>query len=73
MIRLPPGEPSVATRSPFSWKTSVGVIELRGQALPLQPLGAAERGTLEAGGLIPYLKARLGRTAATPPTKGTPA
>jgi len=45
----------------------------RGQALPLQPLGVAERGTLEAGGLIPYLKARLGRTAATPPSKGTPA
>lgn len=28
--------------------------------LPLQPLSAAERGTLEAGGLLPYLKARIG-------------
>jgi hypothetical protein len=30
----------------------------------LQPLNAAERQTLEAGGLIPYLKQRLGRTGA---------
>jgi 3-isopropylmalate/(R)-2-methylmalate dehydratase small subunit len=34
----------------------------RGLSLPLQPLGAAERETLEAGGLIPYLKRRIGRT-----------
>ncbi|WP_418315151.1 3-isopropylmalate dehydratase [Piscinibacter sakaiensis] len=31
-------------------------------ALPLQPLSASERGTLEAGGLIPYLKTRLAQT-----------
>ena len=30
-----------------------------GRSLPLQPLSAAERGTLEAGGLIPYLKSRI--------------
>jgi 3-isopropylmalate/(R)-2-methylmalate dehydratase small subunit len=30
-----------------------------GQALPLHPLSAAERGMLEAGGLIPYLKTRM--------------
>ena len=29
------------------------------QALTLQPLSAAEAGTLEAGGLVPYLKARM--------------
>lgn len=38
------------------------VTNLRnGQSLPLQPLSAAERGTLEAGGLIPYLKTRLAK------------
>ena len=37
-----------------------------GRSLPVQPLNAAERQTLEAGGLIPYLKQRLGRgTGAT--------
>jgi 3-isopropylmalate/(R)-2-methylmalate dehydratase small subunit len=36
----------------------------RGTRLPLQPLNAAERQTLEAGGLIAYLKQRLGRTGA---------
>lgn len=35
----------------------------KGQALPLQPLSASERQTLQAGGLIPYLKQRLGATA----------
>jgi 3-isopropylmalate/(R)-2-methylmalate dehydratase small subunit len=34
-----------------------------GQSLSLQPLSTAERGTLEAGGLIPYLKRRLGTPA----------
>jgi hypothetical protein len=29
----------------------------------LQPLNAAEQHTLEAGGLIPYLKQRLARRA----------
>lgn len=36
---------------------------LSGHALPLQPLSSAERGTLEAGGLVPYLKNRLAREA----------
>jgi len=36
-----------------------------GTALPIQPLSAAERGTLEAGGLIPYLQRRLGTPAKT--------
>ena len=39
----------------------------RGSSLPLQPLNAAERQTLEAGGLIPYLKQRLARSAGTSP------
>lgn len=30
-----------------------------GRSLPLQRLSSAERGTLEAGGLIPYLKTRI--------------
>ena len=37
-----------------------------GQALPLLPLSAAEAGTLEAGGLIPYLKARITRAKGQP-------
>lgn len=39
----------------------------RGLGLPLLPLGRAEQQTLEAGGLIPYLKKRLARSAGTPP------
>ncbi len=35
----------------------------RAISLPLQPLGAAERQTLAAGGLIPYLKQRMARSA----------
>jgi 3-isopropylmalate/(R)-2-methylmalate dehydratase small subunit len=47
------------------WAASL-VTNLRsGVSLPLQPLSSAERGTLEAGGLIPYLQRRLG-TPATP-------
>ena len=34
-----------------------------GQQLAMQPLSAAELGTLEAGGLIPYLKRRLATPA----------
>lgn len=36
-----------------------------GQRLAMQPLSATELGTLEAGGLIPYLKRRLGTPAQT--------
>ncbi|MBL8380358.1 MAG: 3-isopropylmalate dehydratase [Burkholderiales bacterium] len=35
----------------------------RGDGLPITPLNPAERQTLEAGGLIPYLKERLARRA----------
>ena len=38
-----------------------------GASLPIVPLNAAERLTLEAGGLIPYLKQRLGRGAGVAP------
>ena len=38
----------------------------RGGSLPVQPLATAERQTLEAGGLVPYLKQRLaGRAGAS--------
>lgn len=37
-----------------------------GRQLPFEPLSSVERGTLEAGGFIPYLKARLARQAAAP-------
>ncbi len=43
------------------WAAACVRLPERGVALPLQPLGAAERQTLEAGGLIPYLQRRLGR------------
>lgn len=44
---------------------AAGCVQLpgRGARLAVQPLGAAERQTLEAGGLIPYLKQRLARGA----------
>lgn len=46
------------------WATSE-VKNLRtGQTLPLQPFAASERGMLEAGGLIPYLKRRMAKPAA---------
>lgn len=49
------------------WATNE-VKNLRtGQTLPLQPFAASERGMLEAGGLIPYLKRRMaGENKAAP-------
>lgn len=45
------------------WATNE-VKNLRtGQMLPLQPFAASERGMLEAGGLIPYLKRRMAKPA----------
>lgn len=38
-----------------------------GRALPLQPLADSERQTLEAGGLLPYLKARRSRAPGARP------
>lgn len=38
-----------------------------GRALPLQPLADSERHTLEAGGLLPYLKARRSRAPGARP------
>jgi len=38
-----------------------------GTSLPTLPLSSAERRTLEAGGLIPYLKHRLGRSTGVAP------
>ena len=43
------------------WQAAEVRLPARGRTLALQPLSAAERGTLEAGGLIPYLKARRAR------------
>lgn len=48
------------------WSAQQVHLPTQGRALPIEPLGASERGTLEAGGLIPYLKARLARAPATP-------
>lgn len=38
-----------------------------GASLPFEPLSSVERGTLEAGGFIPYLKARLAKQGAAQP------
>ena len=38
-----------------------------GHTLPLQPLAESERQTLEAGGLLPYLKARRSRAPGVQP------
>jgi 3-isopropylmalate/(R)-2-methylmalate dehydratase small subunit len=48
------------------WSASVVHLHTLGGQLPLQPLGQAERETLDAGGLIPYLKRRLARTTGAP-------
>ncbi len=44
------------------WAAGLVRVTDRTEVLPLEPLSAAERGTLEAGGLIPYLKTRIART-----------
>lgn len=46
------------------WAAQQVRLPAHGRSLPLQPLGAAEQSTLEAGGLVPYLKARLARAQA---------
>jgi 3-isopropylmalate/(R)-2-methylmalate dehydratase small subunit len=45
-----------------------GCVRLLGssRSLPVHPLSAAERGTLEAGGLIPYLKRRIASAKGQP-------
>jgi 3-isopropylmalate/(R)-2-methylmalate dehydratase small subunit len=42
-----------------NWDTNEVSNVRTGQKLPLQPFSASERGMLDAGGLIPYLKARI--------------
>lgn len=49
---------------------AAGCVRLpgRGLVLPFEPLGNAERGMLEAGGLNPYLKARMAKAQAAATT-----
>lgn len=47
------------------WDSGCVRLPTRGITLPFEPLGAAERGMLEAGGLNPYLKARMARVNAS--------
>jgi len=64
-----PGILAAAQRGdPIEVDWAAGVVRLPGRdsTLPLQPLGSAERQTLEAGGLIPYLQRRLKRSAGAP-------
>ncbi|SFN34263.1 3-isopropylmalate dehydratase [Variovorax sp. OV329] len=42
-----------------NWDASEVSNARSGQRLPLQPFSSSERGMLDAGGLIPYLKARF--------------
>ena len=48
------------------WAAAQVRVPARGTTLALEPLARAERETLEAGGLIPYLKARLARAKGSP-------
>ena len=50
------------------WDSSTVTNVSNGKTLPFERLSQVERGTLEAGGFIPYLKARLARQkdASTP-------
>lgn len=43
------------------WAAGCVRLPEAGTTLPFEPLGAAERGMLDAGGLNPYLKARMAR------------
>lgn len=43
------------------WAAGVVRCGPHARTLAVQPLGAAERATLEAGGLVPYLQARIAR------------
>jgi 3-isopropylmalate/(R)-2-methylmalate dehydratase small subunit len=45
------------------WARSEVRAARTGKTLPLQPFSASERGMLDAGGLIPYLKTRIAGTA----------
>ncbi|CAN7764972.1 3-isopropylmalate dehydratase [Variovorax sp. LjRoot175] len=45
-----------------NWDTNEVSNVRTGQKLPLQPFSASERGMLDAGGLIPYLRARIAGT-----------
>jgi len=42
----------------------VVVNQRTGQTLPFEPWSSTERATIEAGGVTPYLKARLARERA---------
>jgi 3-isopropylmalate/(R)-2-methylmalate dehydratase small subunit len=53
-----------------NWDSSEVSNMRTGQKLPLQPFSASERGMLDAGGLIPYLKARI--AGASNPEAHTP-
>ena len=44
------------------WAAACVRLARPGLVLPLQPLARAERETLQAGGLIPYLQQRMART-----------
>lgn len=46
------------------WDKGVVVHERTGQELPFERWSSTERATIEAGGFIPYLKARLARERA---------
>lgn len=48
------------------WERSEVSAVRVGKTLPLQPFSASERGMLDAGGLIPYLKARIAGTKSAP-------
>ena len=59
-----PGIRAAVTRGDaleVNWDTDAVCNVRTGQKLPLQPFSASERGMLDAGGLIPYLKARIAR------------
>lgn len=43
------------------WESLTVTNLAKGKSLPFEKLSSVERGTLEAGGFIPYLKARLAR------------
>jgi 3-isopropylmalate/(R)-2-methylmalate dehydratase small subunit len=61
-----PGIREITTRwdeLKVDWEASTVTHMGSGKQLPFERLSSVERGTLEAGGFIPYLKARLAKQA----------
>lgn len=63
LITCPEAVDAAATGDEIEVDVAAGLIRLNGRTHPFPPLSPAARAMLEAGGLIPYLRKKLGLTA----------